>query len=59
MKKNMLGWASNILNVLVFIILLVDTKKECVSVNSVFSSVIMIAISLLIQIISGIQGEEI
>lgn len=57
MNKDLLGWGSNILNALVFIILLLNTTRECLDTNVIISSVIMIGISFIIQIISGI-GEN-
>jgi len=57
-KSNLLGWASNILNVLVFIVLLINTRQECIELNSVISSVIMMGISIIIQIINSTIEEE-
>jgi hypothetical protein len=58
MSKGLLGWASNILNVIVFIILLLNTKAQCVDSGQIISSVIMIAISFLVQIIDSIGLEN-
>ena len=57
MKTNLLSWGANILNALVFIVLLINTKAECIAQNAVISSVIMIAISFVVQIISDISEE--
>lgn len=58
MEQRLLGWAGNILNVLVFIILLMGTKKECIDSNTLISSVIMIGISFLIQLIDTLGGQS-
>lgn len=57
MKINLLGWATNILNALVFIILFLNTKKECIGQNVIISSVIMIGISFIVQLISDVEVE--
>jgi len=58
MNRNLIfGWASNILNIIIFIYIILGTKQECFSKSQMGLSAFGLIVSLLMQINSTIKEE--
>jgi hypothetical protein len=57
-NKNLFGWASNFLNWIVFIYIILNTTVQCFSKSQMGLTAFGLIVSILAQINSGISEEE-
>ncbi|MFH1365381.1 MAG: hypothetical protein ABIH28_02245 [archaeon] len=59
-KTDLYGWASNILNALIFIYILLNTTKDCFNKNQLIITAFGLIVSVIVQVYSAIikQMEE-
>ena len=56
-KTDLYGWASNILNALIFIYLLLNTARECFNKNQLIIAAFGLIVSVIVQVYSSITKQ--